>query len=1584
MKKMFFLLSFFVSIFLYFSTAHSACTEDFIKIWEVCFWPAEGESQWIELNNIHPEDSFNFNGVEIKSNGGSYVLPDELEMVPPSGKIVVYFDNEIGTDDFSFEGDNKAILHASIADGESFLGNPGGFCALYRSESVYSAETILDFVAWGEAPGSEANNAVEKRLWANDSVFIATSGDAEKITFGPSSESISQGGVIARLNGAWITNKQEDATPGGEYTPELVSPNTFSPSDGIQVLQIPSFWWEKVVGAETYEFQIAKDEFFSELVFSLETDSAYVEDSQIEIPIDNNYFWRVRAIGEGITSDWSNAIFFTVGFLPEEFGLSDFSDSEDSVSESRRNRSGDEFRVSGVVKEQYDGRLFPLEGARIIVGDQSTLSSSSGEFVLGEIPSGEYDIIVEKDFYDFPSRSISIGDSDISGLEIIGQGKDVSLGIVPLGARKDTTMLAITPGSASKKMCDKDGRRNQAWDFPNPRSSHKSDDLESWWCWAVAPTMFNNYYGGTVVRDQVVYEVKGDLLHDSDAGANFKETQEALYYVLDADADRFEWFSSKPEPEQVAESIDSGNPIHYTVLWPKGGGHVMVIGGYRLVRGKFFVQVLNTDNNAKVEYWEWTKALHYATGFIKESFDPSLTAIEVDARILSDSDSDGVCDFDEEERFQSDENSSDTDGDGIPDKIEIMSWVFPRESNGSLMPSFFKVFNSPDIDKDGLFPEADEDTDGGGLRDGLEDQNGDAIWDIDLEETDVYDPKDDGLLDLVFCIDTTASMGDDIEEVKEYAIEIVNNIEDNFGNFRIALVDYRDFPSRTEASIDYPAKTQLDFSSDKEAIVDAINGLDLGDGGDWYETVYSGIVHSMDNLSGWRKEAQRMIVVMGDAPALNPEPITGFTGLYVAAKAFLGGIERERIELSPGTRSRKALSYSGSIPVYTIPTEYYSEDSFLELSESTGGEMIPAFSSTEVPDALLEAVQSAKSKPIASVFVVGGIGDAEITADARDSRDLEGCGIVSYEWDWNNDGIFEETTTDPVVSHSFDEEGFKGEMRVKVTNTSGAEGVAVYFSEAEGIVDQCPDDPVKDLPGVCGCGVPDTDTDGDGTPDCIDECPNDATNTCNDTVYIPPPPVRDSDGDGTTDPFDDCPNDPGKTRPGLCGCGAPDTDSDDDGTPDCIDECPGDPEKIETGECGCGTTDIDTDEDGVSDCVDNCPEDPAKTEPGVCGCGVADVDSDDDGVMDCVDECPADPEKTQAGVCGCGIPDVDTDEDGTFDCDDQCPDDPAKTEPGVCGCGVGDTDTDSDGTPDCNDNCPADPEKTEPGLRGCGVSENTPMADAGEDLSVNEGVAIRLNGANSSDPNGLPLSFHWEQTGGTPVVLSSATVDQPTFVPVVPAGSETKNFRLTIRNDSGMESSDEVAVTVTNSEVDGYPEDVLPIICATGKTMGTKTGSGNLVWFQAENPVVVEEGDNGPDDQPYGMMDALVKVGQPGETAVLTFYLSEPAPENSDWYAHDEADGWRMLSEYATFNEDRDEVTLTLTDGGPADADGTADGTITLDSGLGVNTVEDDGGDGGICLIASAASGSGSGESWKFMAFLLVMGIALSGKKRQM
>ena len=51
-------------------------------------------------------------------------------------------------------------------------------------------------------------------------------------------------------------------------------------------------------------------------------------------------------------------------------------------------------------------------------------------------------------------------------------------------------------------------------------------------------------------------------------------------------------------------------------------------------------------------------------------------------------------------------------------------------------------------------------------------------------------------VDIAFAIDTTGSMVDDIQAAKDAAIDIVNLIKDQSPNSKIAMVDFRDFPSR--------------------------------------------------------------------------------------------------------------------------------------------------------------------------------------------------------------------------------------------------------------------------------------------------------------------------------------------------------------------------------------------------------------------------------------------------------------------------------------------------------------------------------------------------------------------------------------------------------------------------------------------------------------------------------------------------------------------------------------------------------------------------------------------------------------------
>ena len=64
--------------------------------------------------------------------------------------------------------------------------------------------------------------------------------------------------------------------------------------------------------------------------------------------------------------------------------------------------------------------------------------------------------------------------------------------------------------------------------------------------------------------------------------------------------------------------------------------------------------------------------------------------------------------------------------------------------------------------------------------------------------------------------------------------------------------------------------------------------------------------------------------------------------------------------------------------------------------------------------------------------------DQTITFDASDSYDPDGF-IVSYEWDWDGDGIFDEYLTEPTTAYSWGEKG-SYEIELRVIDNSGKKG----------------------------------------------------------------------------------------------------------------------------------------------------------------------------------------------------------------------------------------------------------------------------------------------------------------------------------------------------------------------------------------------------------------------------------------------------------------------------------------------------------------------------------------------------------------
>ena len=170
---------------------------------------------------------------------------------------------------------------------------------------------------------------------------------------------------------------------------------------------------------------------------------------------------------------------------------------------------------------------------------------------------------------------------------------------------------------------------------------------------------------------------------------------------------------------------------------------------------------------------------------------------------------------------------------------------------------------------------------------------------------------------------------------------------------------------------------------------------------------------------------------------------------------------------------------------------------------------------------------------------------------------------------------------------------------------------------------------------------------------------------------------------------------------------------------------------------------------------------------------------------------------------------------------------------------------------------------------------------------------------------------------------------------------------------------------------DGVPDIRQPQL----KLVNTAEGQGQLCLAGSDNVTSIEtlrsldidrieDGIGKPDSVPYGLISFRFFIDNPGESAYVSVYSSEPAAANARWYKHDLANGWQDYTDNVTFSQDRKTATIRLTDGGPGDADGAVNGVIVDPSGLAAYSESDDSSDIGedllkACFIGASAQASG-------------------------
>jgi len=389
-------------------------------------------------------------------------------------------------------------------------------------------------------------------------------------------------------------------------------------------------------------------------------------------------------------------------------------------------------------------------GYRFQLDNNSDFSSPTEDTILSEpsyvptspVPEGTYywrvKVILEGDESPWSSgveiRSLTLPSPPTSSIKPAELSYKV-LGITWQLQHKDTNMVCLDGDPETG---------NASWDAP-----HTNTGIHGrMYCVRASVSMMASYYGGHLSQDRISYELFKGGPPEKDLGHNV-----GVAAPPDpAETDLLSWALGvnvpvqvgKPTFAQIKTWIDADRPIMARIP-----GHMRVIDGYfefdLLATTWQFISLLDPGSRAQWKNYPDDNIAHVWVGPAGAGGAPNVRSdedVDTDGIVdtIDDSDGDGICDFDEINRFRGnlfnlDPNNPDSDGDLVPDKLDMREYLFDNAGNYSR--------RNPDIDGDGDRKETDPDNDNFwdvGSIDGCEDTNRNGR--LDAGETSNFDPTE--------------------------------------------------------------------------------------------------------------------------------------------------------------------------------------------------------------------------------------------------------------------------------------------------------------------------------------------------------------------------------------------------------------------------------------------------------------------------------------------------------------------------------------------------------------------------------------------------------------------------------------------------------------------------------------------------------------------------------------------------------------------------------------------------------------------------------------------------------------------------
>ena len=225
-------------------------------------------------------------------------------------------------------------------------------------------------------------------------------------------------------------------------------------------------------------------------------------------------------------------------------------------------------------------------------------------------------------------------------------------------------------------------------------------------------------------------------------------------------------------------------------------------------------------------------------------------------------------------------------------------------------------------------------------------------------------------VDVIFAIDLTGSMFNEIDVVKSNASDIMNDLRTLIPDSQFGLVTFTDYPKYYEEYCNYtatygypelpdwPYRLDQTLTTNVSKVNETIAELILGNGGDgpqdYTRVLWECGVNDTSNI-GWRADATKIVIMFGDAPTHDcdffaPTSYGGDPGPDEIANTA-DDLDFETVVAQIAGNDLIVLSVDSS-----NPPGGDAETSFKYMAYETGGQYYPLSDADEIPDAVLKLV----------------------------------------------------------------------------------------------------------------------------------------------------------------------------------------------------------------------------------------------------------------------------------------------------------------------------------------------------------------------------------------------------------------------------------------------------------------------------------------------------------------------------------------------------------------------------------------------------------------------------------------------------